>query len=218
MQVPNTIERVAEQYRREGYDVIEKPAPADRPEFAREFEIDLLARRANDQVVIAIRQRNELKDDVKVLHLAGVVNATPGWRFDLVMLSEQEWPDSIGQEARERSAGEIRDLASQARQLVTLNMLEPACLLAWSALEAAMRDAAKREGIVLDEKGPRFVLNTIVANGLMSRDDYEIARQAMQIRNSIAHGLKDRQLDQDIPLAVADIAEQLLDGEPVATS
>jgi hypothetical protein len=51
---------------------------------------------------------------------------------------------------------------------------------------------------------------------LISKEEYEIARQAMRSRNAIAHGLKD-QLDGDLPIAIAEITEHLLDGQPATT-
>jgi len=218
MNTPDLVEQVADQYRRDGYVVLIRPSAAERPPFLANLEVDLIAKRANENVVVEVKNGagTNRRAEIEVGYLASVVNDEPGWRFDLVRLNSSPDSDEFVRQGEERSEVEIRAMASEARQLVQLKMLEPALLVAWAAFEAAMRQAAHREGIPLDRKAPQFVLSTVTIEGLISKEEYEIARQAMRSRNAIAHGLKD-QLDSDLPIAIAEITEHLLDGQPAAT-
>jgi hypothetical protein len=48
---PEAIERIAKQYRVEGYDVVH-PRGDQVPAFAADFEVDLLATRGNEGVIV----------------------------------------------------------------------------------------------------------------------------------------------------------------------
>jgi len=211
------VEQVADQYRRDGYSVVIRPPAAERPPFLANLEVDLIAKRPNENVVVEVKngEGTNRRAEIEVGYLASLVSDEPGWRFDLVRLNPP--PDSYEfvRRGEERTESEIRSMAAEARQLVQLKMVEPALLMAWAAFEAAMRQAALREAIPLDRTAPQFVLSTVTTEGLISKEEYEIARQAMRSRNAIAHGLKE-QLDHDLPIAIAEITEHLLDGEPAA--
>ncbi|HEX5104117.1 MAG TPA: hypothetical protein VFV87_09920 [Pirellulaceae bacterium] len=206
--------QIAQQYRQDGYTVWLRPAGNERPPFLANFDVDMIAARGNENVVVEVREAGTNGEaSARLGYLASIVNAEPNWRFDVVVPGED-----ASRMGEERNATEIRALMAEAQQLVGLGMLEPALLVAWAALEAAMREAAKREGIPLEERNPQFVLTTIFAEGLVSREDYEIVRQTMRTRNGVAHGLKERQLSSDIPSALIQIAERLLNSQPAASA
>jgi uncharacterized protein YutE (UPF0331/DUF86 family) len=204
------LENVAEQYRDEGYEVILRPRGKDLPDFLDRLEPDLIARNRSETVVVEIKTKGDLATDHHLRDLAAIVNAQPGWRFDLVVSNPQIWPDAIPSDASERDVSEIRSLTDSAARLLSLGELEAACLIAWSAAEAAMRQVARREAIELERNDSEFVLKTLYAEGILSRGDYEQLQKSMRIRNALAHGLKYDRLPPRMPEYLTKVVDRLL--------
>jgi REase_AHJR-like protein len=208
------LEEVAEQYRKDGYQVLLRPSGTDLPAFLNQFEPDLIARNASESVVVEVKPKADLSKDHALAYLAAKVNAQPGWRFDLVVTNHETWPDEIPGDSTERSASEIRSLARTAEKLIVSGELEAASLIAWSAAEAAMREAARRRTIPLETNDPQFVLKTLYSEGVLSRSDYDQLQEAWRIRNAVAHGLELSERRPQVPRFLVDVVERLLDGGP----
>jgi REase_AHJR-like len=204
--------KIAERYRDEGYEVILRPRGKDVPEFLDRFEPDLIARNGSESVVVEAKTRTDLATDPHLRHLASVINAQPGWRLDLVVTNPEIWPDEVSSGAVERNISEIRSLSQTADRLVSLDEIEAAHMIAWSAAEAAMREVARRQDIPLERKHPQFVMNTLYSEGMLSRSDYEKLQEAMRIRNAVGHGLKCGRLDPRLPVFLIKVVDRLLDG------
>ena len=174
------LEQVAEGYRREGYNVVVRPTGTVLPPFLARFEPDLIGRKNGEGVVVEVKRKDQLAEDAQLAHLAGIVNAEPGWRFDLVVLNEKTWPDEVSNQAVEPTGTEIRAMLDEASRLISLHMSRGAFVAAWAALEAAMRAAAGRLGIVLERNYPRFVLNTLYSEGVIPRSDYDKLQDSVQ--------------------------------------
>src|SRR5271166_287921 len=85
-----TLERVAQRYRDEGYHVVLRPFGDQVPSFISGFQPDLVAKRGNEGVVVEIKaNRMDLSSDHQISQLAEIVNARPGWRLDLVVLEPE---------------------------------------------------------------------------------------------------------------------------------
>src|SRR4051794_38891125 len=95
------LHTVADQYRQEGYTVAVRPFAADLPDFLASYHPGLIARKNGSNVVVRVAAREELVSDPKTAFLAAVVNAQPGWRFDLVVHNPKAWPEEVARQAAE---------------------------------------------------------------------------------------------------------------------
>jgi uncharacterized protein YutE (UPF0331/DUF86 family) len=206
------LEKVAQQYRESGYEVFVHPKDAELPAFLSSLQPDMIVLNKSESVVVEVKSKLDLSTDHHLSYLAAVVNAQPGWRFDLVITNP--WPDEVLSESTERNVPEIESLIQTTEKLVANGELEAASLIAWSALEAAMRKVARKLAIPLENKYPQFVVNTLYSEGILSRTEYEQIQESMRIRNAIAHGLKFDKLQSQVPAFTIEVAERLLEYEP----
>lgn len=212
------IEAVADQYRADGYDVIVQPTSAELPEFLQRHSIDLLASRNDESVVVAIKRQNGVQTDVDLTYLAADINARDGWRFDLfVSPNDNPWPDQVSQDSVEPGADRISELAETAERLLALEELEAACLVAWSALEASMRECARKASVDLEDNSPRYVINALATDGILSVDEYETLQDALRVRNAVAHGLTAPGLTPELVQSLLALACELLDRQFTAS-
>src|SRR5947207_14926270 len=78
------LERIADDYRRRGYQVIVGPRGPDLPEFLSDATPDIIARGAHDSIVIEVKERPEHIDPAKINAVAQRVREQPGWQFVLM--------------------------------------------------------------------------------------------------------------------------------------
>src|SRR2546421_11592842 len=78
------VDRVAQEYRGRGYQVILSPSASDLPEFARDLQPDIVARRQDDSLLIEVKRGSSVRDNERLRAIAQRVEAQPGWRFVLV--------------------------------------------------------------------------------------------------------------------------------------
>src|ERR1700683_4166759 len=84
------LAQVVERYRTDGYDVKPLTNGSGLPPFATGFHLDLLASKGGIQVLVQVKQgQQDLQDDPNTAEMARVINAQPGWRFDLVSLGNE---------------------------------------------------------------------------------------------------------------------------------
>src|SRR3954471_6624947 len=103
------IDKVAEQYRKTGYDVTVRPHGEAAPAFLGDFSPDLIARKGEEAVVVAVTSRHELAADPTLAFVADVVAKQRGWRLDVVFFGgdeEPQWPDRVDAAAAEPSVAE----------------------------------------------------------------------------------------------------------------
>jgi hypothetical protein len=213
------LDQISEQYRAEGYNVVVHPQDADLPEFLRRHSIDLLARKANESVVVAVSTRKDLRANQDLTDLAGEVNSRPGWRFDLIVANGGPWPDAVADDSRELGESQVRELSETAERLLDQEELTAACLLAGSGVEASLRALARRAGIALEKYDPQYILNALATEGVIDRCDFQLLHSALRVRNAVAHGLHTPALDASLVRQLIDAPGQLLVWEPaIATN
>jgi hypothetical protein len=181
------LERVAERYRSEGYEVTLAAAPGALPEeidHARK-DVALLAHKGREWVAIDVKRRDELYE---INPLAIAIKNLPEWRYDLVVYPPDEI-DAIPLGNGEDESHYVESLLKEAEEVLDSGKLRAAFVMAWSAAEATMRLAAVREGEEIRNGDPHFVLKTLYSNGIMSFDVYERFRRCMDGRNRLVHGL-----------------------------
>ena len=206
MSARDVLTNVADQYRKEGYDVVVAPAAEQLPGALADLGVDLVAHRGNERVAVRVKGRHELYD----LQPPPDARALPqGWSLDLVV-----YPPAASEEIARNGAPETpeyaRTLIEEAEQLLQAGALRASFLIAWSAAEAAMRGAVRRAGLALEPETPRFVLKTAYSNGITSRDDYDRLQRGLDLRNRIAHGLPADGLSREDAQFLAEFARGLL--------
>ena len=200
---------IAEQYRSTGYEVIEEPSPEQLPDFLSGYQPDVLIRKGTEAIVVEVKTRSSLSKDPQVRALAQVLQGEPGWRFELVMVAEGESP-SVPEGGRQFDRKDIEQRVLEAERLIGAGYSGAGLVLAWSALEAAVRVLVEEEGVLLDRLAPPYVVNQAVAIGVISRDDYNLLTNAMRYRNALVHGYKIADVDPTLVGALITTTKRLL--------
>jgi hypothetical protein len=211
------VHDLAEEYRSKGYKVIEEPSSEQLPDFLSGYHPDLLISKGKETVVVEVKSRASLARDSRVRDLAQLLYAKPGWNFELVIVGEGEKPHV----PEGVSSFEIEDIfqgIEEAEKLLESGFSEAALLLAWSAVEAAVRRLAEEEGIVVDRFLSLHILKQAVANGVISREDYNLLMRAMKYRNALAHGFKTTDFDSALVRELISAAKRILQSEGATSS
>src|SRR5437016_268858 len=135
--VEEVIAKVADDYRRRGYEVIIEPKGPDVPKFLEGFQPDLIARSAGESVVVEVKVGTRTSVAERLRDIAERVNRQSGWRFSLVFVNPDE-PDQIS-EGQAASFAVLQERAHNAESLLRTGQREAAFLLLWSALEGILR-------------------------------------------------------------------------------
>ncbi len=212
------VQRAANQYQSEGYAVSINPPEIELPSFLAGHQPDILAEKDHEKVVVFVKTRDELSEKSGLGYTADIVNSQPGWRFDLVVVPDETWPDKIIQQVAELTAHETLNLATQVRELHSAGHIEAAILLGWSAVESALRHQAAQASIPLERKDPHFVISILYSEGDLSYSDYEHLLNWQRVRNTLAHGLKPARLNARLPLTMAIFIERLLKVDRAVTN
>jgi REase_AHJR-like/Protein of unknown function DUF86 len=200
---------LAEEYRSRGYQVIEEPSPAQLPDFLSGYRPDLLVRKGDETIIVAIKSRSSLAKDPQTRDLARLLQTKPNWNFELVMVGEGE-QFSAPEGARPFARDDILRGIEEAESLVASGFSAAALLLAWSTLEATLRLLSEKEGIVLDRSSPLYILKQAVINGVISRDDYNFLANVVKYRNALVHGFKPIDLDITLVKELISTTKRLL--------
>jgi uncharacterized protein YutE (UPF0331/DUF86 family) len=214
----DSIERIAARYRDKGYDVVVHPRGDQVPPFAAGFDLDLIATRRNEGVIVAVKaNRIDLANDPQITRLAEIANAQPGWRLDVVVLEPETPIQKAAQEAAEPSDEQLAQILKVAEDLADRGYTPYACVVAWSGLEAAMRRLRDEVGLYR-RTTPSEMMRSLYGNGFLSREQFDRLKEAFKIRNQVVHGLVSPTIDPGLVRDVTATARSLADGERVAVS
>jgi uncharacterized protein YutE (UPF0331/DUF86 family) len=204
---------LAEEYRSKGYEVIVGPTSQQLPEFLSGYYPDLLVKKGSETLVVEVATRSSLTKDSRIRDLARLLEAKPDWKFELVVIGEEEkinTPEGALPLERE----EILQRLQESERLLDTGAVEAAVLIAWSTSEAAVRLLATEEGLNLDRPVPVVVLKQAVMNGVISREDYNFLEHAMKYRNALAHGYKVADLDPLLVKGLIRTTKHILEDQP----
>jgi uncharacterized protein YutE (UPF0331/DUF86 family) len=200
---------IAEEYRSRGYEVIEEPSPAQLPDFLSGYRPDLLVRKGEEAIIVAVKSRSSLAEDLQTRDLARLLQTKPHWNFELIVVGDDEQL-STPEGARPFKRDDILQGIEAAEKLMASGFSEAALLLAWSTSEATVRLLAEEEGLVLERLNPLSILTQATSNGVISRDDYNFLTKVMKYRNALAHGFKTTDFDPVLVTELINMAKCLL--------
>lgn len=191
----------AEGLRGQGYEV-EHEALLD---FLPGFRADLVARKDGETRVIEIKHRSALTANPIMQELSRVINAKPGWSFELQLVGEPEKRDApVG--AKPFTAKNIHRRIAEAEKARIAGFGAAAFLLAWSAAEAVLRELVAAEGVTIERiTTAAYILDYAVYQGVIAREDYNRLTALMAYRNALIHGFEVEGFD--VEPAVADLLE-----------
>lgn len=207
------LQTVGRRYRRQGYTVIVEPRGDDLPPFLARFTPDLIAYNDRESVVVEVKTRRDLPASGDIVDLADAVNGREGWRFDLAMV-KPERPSLVPDDAEGLTRQEIVARLGAARDLAQQRQGDAALLLAWSAVEAALRLVAQQQRITLEEEQPAYLIKRLYTLGALSRPEYDVLQHGLEMCNTIAHGFRPARMESSLVGDLADLAEQLLQARP----
>lgn len=176
------IKERAINYKNKGYAVTIAPESDQLPDFLKEFPVDLIAKNELETVVIEVKSRQGLKENLSIIdRMDEVIKAHPGWRFELILLKDE--PEPLPEIDPNAILDEVENLQNSGYDNAGL-------LLVWGVIEVGLRRIANREGIEFKQKSFDYLLKELVSLGLIEDNIYKVLWKAMKIRNAIAHGYK----------------------------
>jgi hypothetical protein len=190
MDFEQELTRVARGYADQGYQVLLRPTPAQLPDFARDFKVEILARRGNGGVIASVKKnREEMEADKEMPRYAEVTGEQPGWRYDFTILEAEQPGAREARGSQDFSGDDIHKTLSEAEEMARIGFVRAAVITAWSALEAAMRMRLRTAGEMAGwGTMPRQMLNELYSSGVLSIDEFAQLERLSQVRNQIVHG------------------------------
>ena len=183
------IERIADEYRSKGYDVLVEPSGTDLPSFLGDHHPDLIARRGDERLVIELKPPSYRAKPERFRDLAERIQRESGWKLVLIALTPDE-EILPGEQLRLLSPPEVEQHLQQASRLLGLGNQEAAILLAWAAVEGQLRGLARREEISLPRPDTLTLLRQLVSMGIVDREQYRKLTDAYKARSAVAHGFR----------------------------
>ncbi len=182
--------RLAESYAKQGYEVTIRPGSEALPPFARDFKIEILAKRGNGGVLVVVKKdRDELAADPNLTEYARLTANQPGWRFDLAAAEQVKPSTSDINRARDFSVEDIERAFDESQKMVSYGFLAGAIVPAWGAFESSMRMKLRADGRQAGwGSSPWTMLNELYSNGSISTDELPKLEALFRVRNQIAHG------------------------------
>lgn len=214
------MNQVVDRYREQGYKVALNPGPDDLPSFAKDFNVEILASRADGNVLASAKGSvPEFEMDPNLSRYAEVIQKQRGWRYGVFALG----PSADGRERHgvaEASEEEIYKALENAERLFQAGFGPQAVLTAWAALESAMRHRLRSLGGKADwGTSPRSMLNELVSPGIVTHSDFRELEKLSRLRNIIAPGFSMPEIGAGTVSFLADTTRRLLtESKQVATA
>ncbi|OUL32803.1 hypothetical protein BV372_18315 [Nostoc sp. T09] len=183
------LQSIAREYKKKGYQVLLHPSRSELPDFLSSFSLDMIAICDHENVVVEVKSKPTLTKSSYLTALAKAVNNQPGWRFELVVTNPVKSAVVEGN-AQILLISEIKERIRLVRELSGKEQAA-ALILAWSAIEAALRLVGQEQGLELAKKPSLLIIKELYSLGVISQEDYQILDEGLQSRNLIVHGFRE---------------------------
>lgn len=213
MNIEQGLNHVADRYRAQGYDVVVRPGSDALPPFAKDFKVEILATRPDGNVLASVKgDPLELEADPNLSMYAEVIEKQRGWRFDVSVLGcGPQWRPGK-RNVKEPEADEVHRSLDEAERLLRAGSVTPSLIVAWAALESAMRHRLRVQG---SETGwgtsPRTILNELYSSGVLSNSIFRDLEGLLELRNIVVHGFAAPDIEPSAVQRLIDTARRLMD-------
>lgn len=202
------VAKVAEDYRRRGYEVAVRPEGRDLPEFLENHVPDIIARSPRESVVVDIKVGTRSSVTGRLHDLAERVSRQPGWRLSVVFVDPSRPNDFV--EAEPAPLEQLVLRARQADGLLAADQLDAAFLLYWSSLEGGMRLVGRQAALPLENLPPSAVIREMHSGGELSHEEFQTLLRLLPVRNFLIHGQEGR-VERENVEALRDVVSTLLE-------
>lgn len=182
----NRRKAVAERYKSLGYEVTELPVADRLPEFLRDVAPDIVACSESDNVVIEVKKHASLKGSNDLVNLADRVSGHPDWRFELVVLDDDD------DDQADISEAAFEQLISEAGRVSSLKLFDVAFVYLTAVLGRTAQEVAKKHGIKGNYATDQALLEKLGFKGVVPQEVVEEALAAFSVRNSLVHASGER--------------------------
>ena len=203
------IKETAAKYRKQGYEVIEKPSTEQLPDFFCGYRPDLIVRIGDYTKAVEVMTRQQESRESHSVNLARLLEDKPDWGHELIILGQVEWlntPDGAASLDRD----EVLQQMERSKELLGAKFPQEALLVSWAALEATVRMRNKFEGITPDTLTAPAILSQAVYYGAISTNDHTDLNEIRKYRNAVAHGFKLDEFDPAIVRKLNRMVKRLL--------
>ena len=208
------LDELVREYSASGYEVLVNPSTAELPGFLREIDYrpDLIARSADDNIVVEVKTRESLRGDKRLSRVSELVGRHAAWNFVLVYTNPGR-----GKERELRfhtvDSDKLLEVVEYARRLFGDSNEErarsAALLLLWSAFEAAATATVRSTGSGRNARSTGAVIRDAITLGLLSREDHGFLLALLGKRNALAHGALDVDVSNAELTELADLCGEL---------
>jgi hypothetical protein len=184
------LKRVADSFEAQGYKVTVRPKPENLPDFAKDFHVEIVARRGTEGVLLAVKKnRGEVEDDTDLQRHVEITGEQPGWRFDLAILEGDSPMGRRMRDIRDYSGEDINRSLSEAEQIAAMGFVRAAVISAWAALESSMRMRLRAAGESAEwGASPQVMMNELYSSGILTSEELRRLEGLSNLRNQIVHG------------------------------
>ena len=213
MSIEQSLDHVANRYRAQGYKVVVGPGPADLPDFAKDFKVEIVAERNGGGVLASAKKSpSELEANREIPRYAEVTGNQPDWRFDIFVLGPEGKAEPNKIEAAEPTEADMIRVLADIERMRRAGFAQQSFIAAWAVLETAMRKRMQAEG---EEAGrgssPRTLLNELYSSGMLNGGDFRDLERLYQARNVIVHGFSPPEIQPSAVQFLVDTARRLLE-------
>lgn len=199
------LNNVAEKYRQRGYKVTVSPPSKELPKFLSKFEPDIVAEGPDESVFIGVTSSVRERGSAYWKELSRAVQKHPRWRLELIAdASKRRMGQTMTKELARKRLLEGQRLAEQG-------MLAASLLITWSAVEAAMRLAAKQYEIDLPDQRPAAVISRLYTDGVLERQEYDFLVDVFGVRNAVTHGFDQGKIRRTVLKKLQQVGLRLLE-------
>lgn len=211
-----SVEKIAQELRADGYEVIREPAPAEFPFDLGGYRPDLIARRGDEGLVIEIKASERLASVDQVAEAAEVVSHHTGWRF-LLLTADRMRERTVADLVKLATPEEIGERSRIAEALIGSDNLAAGVLIAFSAIEALLRRLAVARAIPAEALSTTALVKQLYSLGALSRTQLEDLIALAQVRDAIAHGSSEQQ-GRDSTQKLLSLLHELQEVPPISTT
>ena len=206
------VTKVAEKYRKQGFRVTLDPPADQMPKVLEDASIRFIAAKEKQTVAVQIVRRDELADLLDVNRLADQLRAESGWQLESILSPSNGVWDRLRHHP-DFDQSQIEDAMEEVELALDAGLERAAFLLAWAALEASMRDLARRADVLSEREPPMAVLESLCTMGLISREDFFQFTDSHELRFALEHGISTRPIEADDVRKALDFIGRLKEAE-----